>query len=224
MKRIQEDFKLKEDNIEPPDVYIGETLAKMKFDSGKYCWTISLEQYVKAMVANVEEDLARSGKIFPSKFVIPLSRNYATWLEDSLELTEDVVQRYQELIGQLRWDVEIGRMDILLENFLLSIYLDMPRVGHLKQTFHIFGYLKAYPKRELIFDPAHPAINQNRFHKCDWTEFYRYAEEAIPGNIPVARGNFMSTHCFVDANHAGDTDTRQSQTTILIFLNSALII
>ena len=84
MKRIQEDFKLKEDNIEPPDVYIGETLAKMKFDSGKYCWTISLEQYVKAMVANVEEDLARSGKIFPSKFVIPLSRNYATWLEDSM--------------------------------------------------------------------------------------------------------------------------------------------
>ena len=50
------------------------------------------------------------------------------------------------------------------------------------------------------------------------------AKEAIPGNIPVARGNFMSTHCFINANHAGDTETRQSQTSILLFCNSAPII
>ena len=30
---------------------------------------------------------------------------------------------------------------------------------HLDQAFHIFGYLKAHPKRKLVFDPAHPAIN-----------------------------------------------------------------
>ena len=36
-KRIQEDFKLKDDKIEPPDVYIGSKLAKMKLESGKYC-------------------------------------------------------------------------------------------------------------------------------------------------------------------------------------------
>ena len=64
MKRIQEDFKLKDDKIEPPDVFPGATLAKIKFDSGKYCWTMSTEQYVKAAVTNVEEDLARSGKRF----------------------------------------------------------------------------------------------------------------------------------------------------------------
>ena len=34
----------------------------------------------------------------------------------------------------------------------------------------------------------------------------------------------MSTHYFVDANHAGDTETRQSQTGILLFYNSAPII
>ena len=66
IKRIQEYFKLKEENIEPPDTYIGATLDTMKLDSGKYCWTMSPEQYVKAVVTNVEEDLARSGKIFPS--------------------------------------------------------------------------------------------------------------------------------------------------------------
>ena len=37
-------------------------------------------------------------------------------------------------------------------------------------------------------------------------EFYRYVEEVFPENIPVARCNFMLTHFFVDANHAGDTE------------------
>jgi hypothetical protein len=108
-----------------------------------------------------------------------------------------------------------------LETSLLSSYLAMPRVGHLEQAIHIFGYLKTHPKRKLAFDPAHPAINENRFQKCDWTEFYRDASEAIPGNMPAPRGNCMSTHCFVDANHAGDTETRRSQTGILLFCNSA---
>jgi hypothetical protein len=45
------------------------------------------------------------------------------------------------------------------------------------------------------------------------------AEEAIPGNMPEPRGNIMSTHCFVDANHTGDKKTRRSQTEILVFCN-----
>ena len=69
MKSIQENFKLKDDKIELPDVYLGATLAKMKLESCKYCWTIMPEKYVKAAVKNFEEDLARSGKIFPSKCV-----------------------------------------------------------------------------------------------------------------------------------------------------------
>ena len=220
-KRIQQDFKLKDDKIEPPDVYLGATLAKMTLDDGKTCWTMSPEQYVKAAIANVEEDLAKHGRRLPSKCVTPFSSNYAPWLEESPELKADGVQRFQELIGQLRWAVEIGRVDILLETSLLSSYLAMPRVGHLEQALHIFGYLKTHPKRKLAFDPAHPNIDENRFQKCDWTEFYRDASEAIPGNMPPSRGNLMSTHCFVDANHAGDTETRRSQTGILLFCNRA---
>ena len=34
----------------------------------------------------------------------------------------------------------------------------------------------------------------------------------------------MFTHCFVDDNHAGDTETRKSQTGILLFCNSEPII
>ena len=107
-----------------------------------------------------------SGKIFPSKCVTPLSKKYAPWLEDSPEMVVDRVQRYQELIGDIIWSLEIGCLDILLEMSLLSRCLVMPRVGHLEQVFHIFGYLKAHPKRKLGFDLAHPAINKNRFQQC----------------------------------------------------------
>ena len=69
-----------------------------------------------------------------------------------------------------------------------------------------------------------PAINESRFQQCDWTDFYRDAEEVIPGNMPFARGNFMWTHFFVDANHSGNTETRSSQTGILLFCNSTPII
>ena len=89
----------------------------------------------------------------------------------------DGVHKYQELIGQIRWAIEIRSMNILLETSLLLSYLEMPRVGHLKQAFHIFEYFHMHPKMKLDFNPDHPAINENRFHHCDWTEFHRDAEK-----------------------------------------------
>ena len=124
----------------------------------------------------------------------------------------------------LRWAVEIGRVDILLETSLLSAHLALPRIGHLEQVIHIFGYLKAHPQRKIAFDAIHPQISESRFPKHDWQDFYRDAKEAIPGDIPPPRGNYMSTHCFEDAGHANDETNRRSQTGILIFCNRAPII
>ena len=41
MKKIQEDFKLKNDRIAESDMYLGATLSKMKLANGKVCWTMS---------------------------------------------------------------------------------------------------------------------------------------------------------------------------------------
>ena len=37
MNRVQEDFKQRDNKIEPPDIYLGSKLANMKLYSGKYC-------------------------------------------------------------------------------------------------------------------------------------------------------------------------------------------
>jgi hypothetical protein len=112
MNRVQEDFKLKDSKSAEPEVYLGVTLSKMSLDKGKSCWSMLPEQYVRSAVANVEEDLAKNGRRLPAKCETLFSSNYNLWLETPAELKADGVQQYQEHIGQLRWAVEIGRVDV----------------------------------------------------------------------------------------------------------------
>ena len=145
-------------------------------------------------------------------------------MDNSCELKAGGLQYYQDLVGVLRWMVELGIVDILLETSLMSSHLALPRLGHLEQLIHIFGYLKAHPKRKLAFDAAHPNINERRFKKYDLYDLYRRAKEAIPTDFPEALGNSMSTHCFVDADLAGNLISRRIQTGVLIFCNRATVI
>ena len=134
------------------------------------------------------------------------------------------LQVYQELIGIIRWEVDIGGLDILLEVSLLSSQLALSRVEHIQAVYRMFGYLKQVPKRKLYFDPRKPIISEERFQKFDWGDFYSEACEPIPFDIPRPRGQYVLTHCFVDANHAGDKTTRRSMTGIYIFCNRSPII
>ena len=42
--------------------------------------------------------------------------------------------------------------------------------------------------------------------------------------MPPPRGQSVSTHCFVNADHAGNTVTRRSQTSLLLFVNRGPIV
>jgi hypothetical protein len=129
-----------------------------------------------------------------------------------------------ELIGILRWAVELGRIDIMVDVSLLSSYSMQPRMGHLDQVFHIFGYLKRNKRATIIFDEQRVNWDEASFEQHDWSDFYRDAKDEIPPNAPQPRGNAVQINCFVDADHAGNRITRRSQTGILIFLNRSPII
>jgi hypothetical protein len=217
-------FKLKGDKAEKPDMYLGAVMQEVESGNGTKCWTLSSEKYLEAAINNVEEKLGREGQKLPSKCDTPFTSCYHPAEDVSPELNAGDVQYYQESIGVLRWAVEIGRLDILLEVALLSSHLALPRDGHLQQVYHIFGYLKKSPRRRVFLDPDHPDISEERFHKFDWEDFYKDAAESIPHDLPEARGNYMSTHCFVDANHGADKVTRRSHTGILLFCNTAPVI
>ena len=204
-------------------MYLGATLSIME-DDGIQGWCMSSDKYVKAAVENVEQELAKANQWLPSKCRKLMTIGYRPERDASAELTSEGTQRYQEFIGVLCWAAELGRVDILLETAMLSTYMALPRKGHMEQVYHVFGYLKTHSKRRLFFDPRHPAIDECAFSNYEWYDFYRDASEQIPNDMPSPRGHAVSTHCFVDADHASNTVTRRSQTGILIFLNKAPIV
>ena len=104
---------------------------------------------------------------------------------------------------------------------MMSTHLAMPRWGHLEQVHHIFGYLKDQPKWKLLFDPQHLELDERSFTTNDWYDLCRDAIEPVPGDMPAPRGQVVSTHCFVDSDHAANTVMRCSQTGLLLFVNRA---
>ena len=61
LRSLQEQFKLKGDKIEPPDVYLGAQLGTMQVE-GNNGWLVSSEKYEKYAMQNIEETLQKTGQ------------------------------------------------------------------------------------------------------------------------------------------------------------------
>ena len=85
LERIKEKFKLKNDSMDEPDIYLGASLSKIDNEEGDECWAMSSDQYCAAFVANVEDSLEKRGLKLPSKCVTPLSSGYKPELDDTSE-------------------------------------------------------------------------------------------------------------------------------------------
>ena len=166
---------------------------------------MSSEKYIKSAIHSIEETLQKMQQRLSSKCKMPLAYGYCPGLDVTPDLKADGLQWYQELIEILRWVVELGRVDILMETSMMSTHLAMPRRGHLEQVHHIFGYLKEPPKLEIFFNLQHPELDERSFTTYDWYDFYRDTKEPVLGDMPAPRGQIVSTHCFVDSDHAANT-------------------
>jgi hypothetical protein len=69
-----------------------------------------------------------------------MKSGYQLEIDVSAELKIKGIRYYQELIGILRWAIELGRVDIATEVLLLSSHLALPRAGLLQQVSHIFDF------------------------------------------------------------------------------------
>jgi hypothetical protein len=219
-------YRLKDDSVSQPVTYLGAQIRQHRLpdNPNQPLWSMSAEKYIKEAVRNLEGILMKQGLALPTKVTTPLSNNYRPELDVSPILEPSQHSQYMQLIGILRWSVELGRIDIHLSVALLAQYLSQPRIGHLNQVYHIFAYLKAHARSRILLDPTIPKIDENRFIKADWRDFYPDATEALPPNAPEPRGNSIIMSCFVDADHAGNKITRRSHTGIIIFCNRAPII
>ncbi|GFH61944.1 pol protein [Chaetoceros tenuissimus] len=236
MEQIQGDFTVKKESISPPDRYLGADIRKVEDDGAKPFWTMSSNSYLDKAIKNLKAKLKESGLEYNKKLSDPnyspkqpfTTASYRPELDTSEECTDDQVTLFQNLIGILRWAVELGRIDIGYEVSVLSRYLVSPRTGHLLQAIHVFKFLDIHKDNELAFRPNLPNLSLNHEEINEQTTYmkkaYPDAVEDLPPNAPVPRGKPLSMYVFVDSDHAGDKVTRRSQTGILLYLNSAPII
>ena len=147
------------------------------------------------------------------------------------ELKDDQINCFQEIIGCLRWAVELGRADIAAtEVSLLSRLLALPpRQGHLDEALNIVACLDKIKNSKLMMKSApmgflkDERLSSSRFTKdADWFEFCGGVKEEVPSDAPALLGKPVETNAWVDADHAGDRLTRRSHAGILIFVQSSL--
>jgi hypothetical protein len=214
------------DTVKPPKRYLGANILQWQLEDGRECWAMSGRDYVKNAVNICKELLAGDGKTLRTgrNAERPMAMTYRPELDISPVLGSELASRYQQLIGILRWAVELGRVDILLEVSLMSSHLCQPREGHLEAVYNIFAYLSKHGNAPMAFDDAVPNIDESAFHRSDWSDsVYGDVEEELPPRMPKPLGNPVTMTCFVDANHAGDKVTRRSQTGFIIYLNNSPI-
>ena len=149
---------------------------------------------------------------------------YRPEIDISAELGDEQATQFQQMIGILRWSIELGRIDIITEVSLLSSFNVNPREGHLEAAYRIFEYLYNHMNGgRVVFDDSLPKVNEEQFKEVNWKNTYGDVTEDLPTNMPEARGNAVIISMFTDAAFAGDLVTRRSQSGILIFINRAPI-
>ena len=241
MEAIGSVYKLKEDRKtrlqwDDPDLYLGSKVRKYRTPEDEedldcplgYCWSTSGDDYVKSVIEDIQAKLGKDGRQLNANQCSPVSSGYRPELDTSPELVGDSISDFQEVIGCLRWAIELGRGDIATEVALLSRHLALPRRGHLEQAYNVVAYLKKHPYSKLVMDPT-PQGHKDRYAKrfntdADWFEFYGDVKEEIPLDAPKPMGKPVEITAYCDADHAGDKLTRRSHTGILIFLMSAPIL
>ena len=221
-------YELKPESVKEPELYLGANMEKVQLPSGKTEWAMSSRTYVKNAVKVVEALITDDDPETKLKSTAknPFPGGYKPELDITTELNDVLASRFLQLIGILRWAVELGRLDIFVEVSQLSQHQAMPRQGHLEAVYHIFAYLKKHENgARIVFDPKTPIIDEKAFNmNADWTDFYGDVLEELPPKMPTPLGKSVCISCFVDANHAGNVITRRSHTGVIIYVQNAPII
>ena len=110
IKEITAYFKAKEGSIKPPEIYLGANVSKMQLPDGREVWTTSPKTYVKNSILVVERLLEEDGEgyVLKSNARNPFPTGYKPEIDVTAGLDSTMSSRYLQLIGILRWAVEIG--------------------------------------------------------------------------------------------------------------------
>jgi hypothetical protein len=176
MNKLGELYELKPESVKEPDVYLWANIVKVQLGDGQTVWGMLSKTYVKNSIMVVEALLREDDP--DAKLKLTARNSFPSGYKPELDVTPEVndhlTSRYLQLMGILRWAIELGRVDMFVEVSQLSQFQALPaRQGHLEAAYHIFAYLKHYETSRLAFDPKMPIVNEKAFNTdADWRDFY----------------------------------------------------
>jgi len=134
---------------------------------------------------------------------------------------------FQHIIGLCQWLIIRGRIDITYATSSLSRFSTCPREGHWALAKRILGYLKKFPKKGLVINPAPPKTsNDTDTQKDTYEDFghqYKDFEEELDPGFPEPSIPELDINVFCDSDHAHDLVTGRSITGIIAFVGSTPI-
>ena len=237
IEEINQIFQVKEGSVNFPKMYLGTDVRKWTVQSvegiSSQCYALGSSSYIKEAIKVAKGNCSKYGMKFPvgkktagAPFT---STSYRPELDISMFCNSEQTTFYQNLIGVLRWSIELGRIDILYEVSILSQYMASPRMGHLTQLLNIFHYLDKHDRSWMVMDPSRFDVEWKpikdeaslKVRAEIMRQIYYDAEDELPPKMPKPRGKAVDISCFVDSDHAGNRVTRRSHTGALLMINSA---
>jgi len=178
MGKLSKLYRLK-DGTGEPDRYLGGNIERVQTSDGSEAWSLSCYDYLNNAIQQVKCELSQKDltlKQFGTG-LRPYPASYRTKMDVTPTLDEEGTNRFQQLIGILRWAIELRRIDILTEVSYLSQYLAEPRDGHLIVVYNIFKYLDACLKKDkgkVVFNGKFRFIDDvifNDVDRAEWKDF-----------------------------------------------------
>jgi hypothetical protein len=94
------------------------------------------------------------------------------------ELNNKLGSRFVQLIGILRWVIELGHLNIFVIVSQLSQHqARLPQHGHLEALYHVIAYLKKHVNgAQIVFDSKTPIIDER-------VQFQRRLARLLSGRV-----------------------------------------
>ena len=223
MKELEKNYIMK--GVGKPQYYLGGDVVELQepWDKEGIFTAFSAETYIKNCLPKLTTmcDMTEF-----KKYKTPFSDEYHPELDMSELLKPIEISKFKSLIGSGNWLITLGRFDIQYAISTLSQYSMAPRAGHMIALHRVFGYLSKYPDGKICIDVNDPPIrNQAMVTKGqNWVEFYPDAQEDIPGDMLLPKGEEAKITVFVDADHARNKVTRRSVTGIVLLINNTPLV
>ena len=159
-------MKLKVGSVDDPDIYLNAKLRKVTMDNGNKAGGISPSKYVHEADRNCKNYLKERFpadheliKYAPNQFPLGCEPE----MDTSPELLPNEASYFQTLIHVMRWVVELGRVDIVVEVSQRASFLVMPRQWHFINALHSMSYLRLKHNSVLVLNLSYPGVKQDEF-------------------------------------------------------------